>query len=329
MIILVVTVNFFFWRPMVAWAERFRIEESEAAERPKSIVFDVLRRSTVPGLIGRPFHPIRRGIDRFTRLFGVADRPLETNITRRRVGDSFFAIGVLGVIVWGASAGFNYLDRTIGFSSFPHVLWLGAVTFLRVVIIVIGATLVWVPVGVKIGLSPRLARYAQPIVQILASFPANFLFPFAAAFFVFSGISLNFGGIVLMALGAQWYILFNSIAGAMAIPTDLIEAMDNLGVHGWQRWKRLIIPAIFPAYVTGGITSAGGAWNASIVAEYVTYGHHTLLATGLGAYITQATADGVFPRVLMGIIVMAFYVVALNRLVWRRLYHLAETRYSL
>jgi len=329
MIILVVSVNFFFWRPLVAWSERFRIEESEAAERPKSIVFDALRRSTVPGLIARPFHPIQRGIDRFTRLFGIADRPLEPNITRRRVGDSLFAVAVLGVVAWGAVGGFGYLNRTIGFGSFPHVLWLGSVTFLRVLILVVVATLVWVPVGVKIGLSPRLARYAQPIVQVLASFPANFLFPFAAAFFVASGLSLNIGGIALMALGAQWYILFNSIAGAMAIPSDLIEAMDNLGVHGWQRWKRLIIPAIFPAYVTGGITAAGGAWNASIVAEIVTYGHHTLLATGLGAYIAQATRDGVFPRVLMGIIVMSFYVVALNRLVWRRLYHLAETRYSL
>jgi NitT/TauT family transport system permease protein len=329
MIILVFTVNFLFWRPLVAWSERFRIEESEAAERPKSIMFDVLRRSTVPGLIARPFHPIQRGLDRVTRAFGIADRPLEPNVARRRVGDSFFAVGVVGVVAWGAFAGFRYLDRTIGFSSFPHVLWLGGVTFLRVLILVVVATLVWVPVGVKIGLSPRLARYAQPIVQILASFPANFLFPFAAAFFLASGISLNIGGILLMALGAQWYILFNSIAGAMAIPSDLIEAMDNLGVRGWQRWKRLIIPAIFPAYVTGGITAAGGAWNASIVAEIVTYGHHTLLATGLGAYIAQATSDGIFPRVLMGIIVMSFYVVALNRLVWRRLYHLAETRYSL
>ena len=187
------------------------------------------------------------------------------------------------------------------------------------------------PVGVKIGMSPRLARYAQPVVQILASFPANFLFPFFAAFLIATGISLNFGGIVLMALGAQWYILFNTIAGAISIPSDLREAMDNFGVRGWQRWRRLILPGIFPAYVTGGITAAGGAWNASIVAELVTYGHHVLIANGLGAYIAQSTraAPAQFAEVLTGIVVMSIYVVGVNRLFWRRLYRLAETRYSL
>jgi NitT/TauT family transport system permease protein len=167
------------------------------------------------------------------------------------------------------------------------------------------------------------------VVQILASFPANLLFPFATAFFIAAGISLNVGGILLMSLGAQWYILFNVIAGATAIPTDLREAMDNLGVRGWQRWKRLIIPAIFPSYVTGGITASGGAWNASIVAEVVTYGGTTLTATGLGAFIAQATETGNFPEILAGIAVMSLYVVGLNRLVWRRLYRLAESRYSL
>jgi NitT/TauT family transport system permease protein len=221
------------------------------------------------------------------------------------------------------------VQDTIGLGEFPHAFWLGAITFTRVVIVVAVSTLIWVPIGVKIGLSPRLARYAQPIVQILASFPANFLFPFAAAFFIATSISLNVGGIVLMALGAQWYILFNTIAGAMAIPSDLREAMDNFGVRGWQLWRRLILPAIFPFYITGGITAAGGAWNASIVAEVVTYGGTTLVATGLGAYIAEATANGDFAKVLTGIIVMSIYVVALNRLVWRRLFHLAETRYSL
>ena len=197
------------------------------------------------------------------------------------------------------------------------------------IVVVVVSTLIWVPVGVKIGMSPRLARYAQPIVQILASFPANFLFPFFAAFLIATGISLNWGGIVLMALGAQWYILFNTIAGAISIPSDLREAMDNFDVRGWQRWRRLIIPGIFPAYVTGGITAAGGAWNASIVAELVTYGHHVLIAKGLGSYIALSTADGQFAKTLTGIVVMSIYVVGLNHLLWRRLYRLAETRYSL
>ncbi|MEV4894374.1 ABC transporter permease subunit, partial [Nonomuraea sp. NPDC055795] len=216
-----------------------------------------------------------------------------------------------------------------GLSIFVEPVLLGLATLARVVALVVVATLVWVPIGVRIGLSPRLTRVAQPVVQVLASFPANFLFPLATWLFVRTGLSIDVGGIVLMALGAQWYILFNAIAGAQAIPTDLREAMDNLGVYGWRRWRRLIIPAIFPAYVTGGITASGGAWNASIVAEVVTFGSTTLTATGLGAYIAHATSAGDHPRLIAGVTVMSLYVVALNRLLWRRLYKLAETRYSL
>jgi NitT/TauT family transport system permease protein len=186
-----------------------------------------------------------------------------------------------------------------------------------------------VPVGVWIGLHPRITRIAQPVVQLLASFPANFLFPFATAAFIALHLSLDVGGIVLMALGAQWYVLFNVIAGAMAVPTDLREAADALGLRGLRRWRRLIIPAVFPAYVTGGITASGGAWNASIVAEVVTYGGVTLTATGLGADIARATERGDFHQILTGVAIMSLYVVVLNRLLWRRLYRLAETRYAL
>ena len=168
------------------------------------------------------------------------------------------------------------------------------------IVLVAVATVIWVPIGVWIGMNPKVTRFAQPIVQVLASFPANFLFPFATSCSWPGTSRLNFGAILLMALGAQWYILFNVIAGASAIPSDLREAMTNLGVRGWLRWKNFILPAIFPAYVTGGITAAGGAWNASIVAEIVSYGHHHLTATGLGAYIAQATATGNFPKILVG-----------------------------
>ncbi len=329
MIVMVLAVNFLFWRPLVAWSERFRIETTEASEQPRSIMLDTLRRSHVPRLLGRPLQPVVTGLDRATRVFGIADRPLTPNVVRRRAGDAVFGVVVAIGVVIGAASALNYVQRTVGLDEFAHAFALGAVTFGRVLILLVASTLIWVPVGVKIGLSPRLARYAQPIVQVLASFPANFLFPFFAAFLIATGISLNVGGIVLMALGAQWYILFNTIAGAMSIPSDLREAMDNFGVRGWQRWRRLIIPGIFPAYVTGGITAAGGAWNASIIAEYVTYGHHTLVATGLGAYIAQATVNGEFAKILTGIVVMSIYVVGLNRIVWRRLYRLAEARYSL
>jgi len=329
MIIMVLGVNFVFWRPLVAWSERFRNEQSEAAEQPKSIMLDTLRRSRVPKLLARPARPAAAFLDRITRPLGVADRPLVANVARRRAGDVVFGLFVALIVALGSTRALGYIRDHVGLGEFAHAFGLGAITFGRVGVVVVVSTLIWVPVGVKIGMSPRLARYAQPIVQVLASFPANFMFPFFAAFLVATGLSLNWGGIVLMMLGAQWYILFNTIAGAISIPSDLREAMTNFEVTGRQRWRRLVIPGIFPAYVTGGITAAGGAWNASIVAELVTYGHHVLVAKGLGSYIALSTANGEFAKTLTGIVVMSIYVVGVNRLLWRRLFRLAETRYAL
>ncbi|MFD7831721.1 ABC transporter permease [Kitasatospora sp. NPDC059803] len=329
MVVMVMGVNVLFWRPMVAWSERFRVEESEAAERPRSLVLDLLRRSSVPERLGRPLLPIGRVLDRASRPFGLAEHPIGGSAARERTGDVFFAGAVSVLVLFGAWKAFAYVRSTVGLAEFGHALALGAATFSRVIILIAFATVVWVPIGVWIGMNPRVTRFAQPVVQVLASFPANFVFPFATAAFVALGISLNVGAILLMALGAQWYILFNVIAGASAIPTDLREAMTTFHVGGRLKWRTFILPAIFPSYVTGGITAAGGAWNASIVAEVVTYGSHTLTATGLGSYITQATATGDFPKILVGIVVMSLYVVALNRLFWRRLYRIAETRYSL
>jgi NitT/TauT family transport system permease protein len=241
----------------------------------------------------------------------------------------FFA-GVIAVLVaYGAWEALGYVRATTGLGEFGYAFGLGAATFARVIFLTAVATVIWVPVGVWIGMSPKVTRFAQPIVQVLAGFPANFLFPFATAVFVAWHIPLDFGSVLLMALGAQWYILFNVIAGASAIPSDLREAMTSLQVSGWLRWRKFILPSIFASYVTGGITAAGGAWNASIVAEVVSYGHNHLTATGLGAYIFQATATGDFPKILVGIAVMSIYVVLTNRLLWRRLYALAERRYSL
>jgi NitT/TauT family transport system permease protein len=216
---------------------------------------------------------------------------------------------------------------TNGLAVIGTAFGLGFLTFLRVVTVVAVSSVVWVPVGVWIGFNPRVAQFMQPIVQVLASFPANFIFPFAIAIFLAIGLSLNFGAIVLMALGTQWYVLFNVIAGASAVPSDLKEAMDNLGVHGLDRWRRLVLPGIFPAYVTGAITAAGGAWNATIVAEIGTYNHHTYTASGLGSFIAENT--GHLPELFAGLLVMAIYVTGLNALVWRRLYRLAETKFAL
>jgi NitT/TauT family transport system permease protein len=328
-IVLVLGVNFLFWRPVTAWAERFRVEESESAERPRSLVLEMLRRSDVPELLGRPLKPVGRLLDRATRPFGLAEHPLAVSRSRERTGDVFFA-GVFAVLVaYGAWQALGYVRATTGLGEFGYAAALGAATFSRVIFLTAVATVVWVPIGVWIGMDPKVTRFAQPIVQVLAGFPANFLFPFATVVFVAWHIPLDFGAVLLMALGAQWYILFNVIAGASAIPSDLREAMTSLRVSGWLRWKKFILPSIFSSYVTGGITAAGGAWNASIVSEVVSYGNHHLAATGLGAYIFQATATGNFPHILVGIVVMSVYVVITNRLLWRRLYALAERRYSL
>lgn len=328
MAIMVVGVNALFWRPLVAWSEKFKDEQSEAAEVPRSLVLDLLRRSHWPRALGRARRRIAEPVNHWgDRLFGTdVGRPVAA--TRRRRSDIVFWTVTGVALAYGTWRLVAYIIAADGWGVFWPPLWQGSITLVRVVVVLVVATVVWVPVGVKIGSSPGASRVAQPIVQILASFPANFLFPFAVWFFLRTHISLDVGGIALMALGSQWYILFNAIAGAQAIPNDLKEALDDLGVHGWHRWKRLTIPAIFPSYVTGGITASGGAWNASIVAEIVTYGGTTLTATGLGAYIATATAAGDFHRILAGVAIMAVYVVGINRLFWQPLYHLAERRYS-
>ena len=329
MIILVVGTNFLLFRPLVAWAEKFRVETSTSSDTPRSSVLNLLRRSSIPSLLGRATRPIGRGLDRITRPFGLAEYPLALDATRKRFGDITFWVLVGGVSLWGAYAGLAYLGRVVGFSRFPYLFGLGFITFARVVVLIVISTLIWVPVGVKIGMDPKLSRYAQPVVQVLASFPAILLFPLITLVFIDLHISLNIGATLLMMLGAQWYILFNVIAGASSIPNDRREMYANMHLTRRLRWRRVILPAVFPYYVTGGITAAGGAWNASIVAEIVTWHHSTLHAKGLGNYIAVQSTDGKFAFLLGAGVVMSIFVVVVNRVYWRRLYQLAESRYSL
>jgi NitT/TauT family transport system permease protein len=329
MIVLILLVNFFFWRPLIAFVERFRVEQSEASSKPKSLVLSFLRRSSWPHTLGRGRRAVAEPVNRVLgAVTGVDDRSLEVHAARRRAADAAFGVVVLLVLAYGLASMLAFISSgSAGFGVLGRAFGLGFLTFLRVVVVVSVSTVVWVPIGVWIGFNPRVAQFMQPVVQVLASFPANFVFPFAIVIFLDLGISLNFGSILLMALGTQWYVLFNVIAGASAVPSDLKDAMENLAVHGWERWRRMILPAIFPAYVTGAITAAGGAWNASIVAEIVQYNHHTLVASGLGSFIAQNTGN--LPSLLAGLLVMAVYVTGLNVLLWRRLYALAETRFAL
>ena len=324
--VVIVVVDQLFWRPVVAWADRFRLEQSAGGAVPRSWVYDLLRSANIPTMVRRLFVPIRERLDgalnRMTR-----PRPATLRATSPLADRAFNAALIVGVVALAAAA-VRFIAAAVGVEEMAHAVALGFATLGRVGLLVVVATVVWTPVGVAIGFSPRLARIMQPVVQFLASFPANFIFPFATLAFIRFGVPIGWGAILLMALGSQWYILFNAIAGAQSVPTELREMADDFEVRGWQRWRRLIIPGIFGSWVTGAITASGGAWNASIVSEIVSWGNTTLAAPGLGAYIAQATSAGDWPRITLGVCVMSLFVVTVNRIVWRPLYRYAEARFA-
>ena len=325
---IIVLVDQLFWRPLVAWSDKFRMEQSSSGDVPQSWLYDLLKTTRFSKLLAPITTPV---MDASDRLMSSLLGPVSQGTTARQTGrpDRYFNLGLL-VIVGSLLAWLvHFVLNTVGLAEVATAFRLGLYTLLRVTILLVVATVIWTPIGVAIGFNPKLARLLQPFVQFMASFPANFIFPFATLFFVYSHININWGSILLMALGSQWYILFNSIAGAQTIPSDLREMADDIGLKGIQRWKKLIIPGIFSAWVTGGVTASGGAWNASIVSEVVSWGATTLTATGLGAYIAEATSKGDWPRIALGIGMMSLFVVGINRVLWRRLYGLAERQYQL
>lgn len=328
MAVVILLVDQLFWRPLVAWSDRYRMEQSGGGDSPNSWMLTLIRNARIPRLAGEALAPANEAIDRLlsTALGRISDPSTETPQPQ---SERLFNLGIL-LAVGGLLAGLiHFILNTVGLAEVGSAFFKGLLTLGRVVLLLMGATLIWTPIGVAIGFQPRLASFLQPVVQFLASFPANFIFPFATLFFIHSHVPIGWGSILLMALGSQWYVLFNSIAGAQTIPSDLREMADDLSLRGLQRWRKLIIPGIFSAWVTGGVTASGGAWNASIVSEVVSWGSTTLKADGLGAYIAEATSQGDWPRIALGIGLMSLFVVGLNQLVWRRLYALAEQRYHL
>jgi NitT/TauT family transport system permease protein len=329
MIAIIVLLDQFVWRPVIAWAEKFKIEQVESTNVPRSWVLDMFQHSrALARLRKKAIRPLReRLMMHFSRRHWSPVSSTEPNPLRiwtaRVIGAlALVAIAYAMVRVAMILVGLHGTDlRELGFG-------LGA-TFLRVTVaLLIGAA--WtIPAGVAIGLNPRLARIAQPLAQIAASVPATALFPIVLLLLIQVGGGLGLGSIVLLLLGTQWYILFNVIAGAMAIPTDLKECCSTFGIWGWERWRKLILPGIFPYLVTGLVTASGGAWNASIVAEYFHFKGQIYTTTGLGAIISKATDSGDFHVLLAATILMAAAVVTVNRLLWRRLYGLAESRYRL
>ena len=329
MITVIVLLDQFVWRPVIAWAEKFKVEQVESTNAPKSWVLDLLQHSRALAQVRRrALLPLRESLLAHFARKHEGEPSAEAQNAGRRWLLRALACAALGAIGY-AVARVAVLLTGLNHQNMGEI-GLGLVaTFLRVTAgIVIGAT--WtIPVGVWIGLNPRFARIAQPLAQIAASVPANAFFPIVLLVLARLGGGIGIASIILMLLGTQWYILFNVIAGAMAIPTDLKEVCSICRIKGLDRWRKLILPGIFPYLVTGLVTASGGAWNASIVAEYFHFKGQTYFTTGLGATISRATDSGNFDLLIAATIVMAATVVTVNRLVWRRLYGLAETRFRL
>jgi NitT/TauT family transport system permease protein len=312
------------FRPVVAWADKFRFEQTARRQKPRSWVYGLMLRTRVVKHLSAPFGWIWQNL-MLVRL--AVPRPQFSSARRRaptRLLDQLWCALVLAATAWGIWVAVDYARQTLIWSDALQALGGAFATLLRVVVLIAVASLVWVPIGVWIGLRPMAAERVQPLAQFLAAFPANVLFPFAVVAIVATGADPNIWLSPLMVLGTQWYILFNVIAGASAFPSDLREAAAVYRLRSWTWWRRVILPGIFPYYVTGALTAAGGSWNASIVAEVASWGDTRLQAYGLGAYIAKATAAGDFPRVVLGIAVMSLFVTVFNRMLWRPLYVFAE-----
>ena len=332
MLVVIVLYDQLIFRPLIAWSDKFKFELSAAQAVPKPWVLSLLQRARwLPALLSVPAAVWEFSLRIFRRLPAVPLSALTVRVTRRewRLIDRLILIAMGVAAILAALTLARFVLGAVSIAEVGHVMLLGLITGVRVMVLIVLATLVWVPVGVWIGTRPVLAARVQPIVLFLSAFPANLLFPLAVVLIARYHLNAEIWLSPLMILGTQWYILFNVIAGAAAIPTDLKEAAANLGMTKWLLWRRLILPAIFPAYVTGGLTASGGAWNASVVTEVVNWGATTLTATGIGAYIAQQTTAGDHPRIALGIAVMSLYVVILNRTLWTRLYRYAQERLAL
>ncbi len=332
-ILIVVATDQLVWRPLIAWSDKFKFEQVESADRVTSPILELLRRSPLLNSFpGKIWSKLEEPI--YNRLAKSRDRlliqPLDDDPDTKRGAFRFWALIAVVVIVAGwAVFQASLMLRAVTLADFRLLMEGAAATFLRVNAALLISALWTIPVGVAIGFNPRLARIVQPIAQVMASVPASAIYPVLLIGLVRIGGGLGIGSIALMLLGTQWYILFNVIAGAMSIPSDLREVAALYRFTRWQRWTRLILPGIFPFLITGMVTASGGAWNASVMAEYSKVKGETLQTIGLGAQISSATDHGRFSIILLATILISLMVVSMNRLVWRRLYRLAETRYKL
>ena len=329
MVAVIVLMDQTIWRPIIAWSDKFKFEQVEASEIPRSPILHLLRRSKVLTYAGRiAVTPVREALSlHFARRQASLPHAHRERPWAKWPARALSILILLGLVYLVVNM--SFMAARVSAPELRAILWAAAATFLRVEFVLILAGLWTIPVGVYIGLRPRLAAIAQPIAQIAASVPATALFPIVLLVLIRLGGGLGVGSIVLLLMGTQWYILFNVIAGASAIPTDLKEVCDVYRLSRIERWRKLLLPGIFPYLITGFVTASGGAWNASIVAEYFHFHGQTITTTGLGAVISRATDTGNFPALLAATIVMASIVVTVNRLLWRRLYTLASGRFSM
>ncbi|XUW89236.1 ABC transporter permease subunit [Burkholderia sp. M6-3] len=332
MTVVILAYDQLLFRPLVAWADKFRMETTSSGDAPESWLLDLIRRTR---LIHRLLVPLGWMFAKAARVpfqLPALQRPrfqIPQMQKSSRLGDIVWAALVLIGTVYVVYRVFIYVRTGVSLDEVGHVFMLGLITLLRVVLLIALASVIWVPVGVLIGLRPALAEKIQPLAQFLAAFPANLLFPVFVIVIVRFHLNPDIWLSPLIVLGTQWYILFNVIAGATSYPNDYREAAKNFHIRGWQWWRQAMLPGIFPYYVTGAITASGGAWNASIVAEFVQWGDTKVAAHGLGAYIAQSTAAGDYPKIIVGIAVMSLFVTLFNRLLWRPMYAYAEAKLRL
>lgn len=330
MIIVIFLYDQILFRPLIAWSEKFKMEANPDEEESQSWLIDLLRASYLMQYWHQGFVMLKDRIIN-TQLLKRANNklPKKRDDKHEKKLDRLWNLCLWCGIVASSFFLGRYLWTEVNLHDILHVFLLGAATGTRVIILIALCSVIWVPVGVWIGLRPAWTKRTQPVIQFLAAFPANLFYPLFVIAIVQFHLSVEIWVTPLMILGTQWYILFNVIAGAASIPRDLYMVANNFGVKGWQWWKRLALPGIFPFYITGAITAAGGAWNASIVAEWVSWGNTTLKATGLGEYIQANTMSGNFPKIALGTAMMCLYVLVFNHLIWRPLYRLAHDRYHL
>jgi NitT/TauT family transport system permease protein len=326
------------FRPLLSWADKFKAEIDEEDVANQSWFFDVLAKTH---LLRGIESIVAKFLDKFINLPGqlISTYKVALLLPPKLASNLKHNVPIATTLIWNIAlivavviASFwltTLIRHAIPLREVGYVFYLGAVTGVKVVVLIVLASIIWVPIGVWIGLNPKFSSIVQPLIQFLAAFPANLFYPLVVFIILKYNLNQDIWTTPLMILGTQWYILFNVIAGTSTIPKEIRMAAQNFGVRGWLWWKRLSLPAIFPYYATGAMAAAGGCWNASITAEFVQWGDDTIISLGLGSYIHEFTSIGDFPRIALGIAVMSLYVLVFNKFIWQKMYELAESKFSI